>query len=277
MKHPLMPSKPISLTVDHLVSDPRRLLMMGAAAALAQGLIACGGGGGGGVAAVAAPLNSVSPVPDSGPRTVPGAVPGAPATYRVTLRSAWTAAAFGTQFPSGAHFSGLVGATHHAGVAFWTEGRAAALGIQNVAELGSKEAFINEVNLAIAAGMASAVLSGPGISGTQTEAMLSFTVSPSHPLLTLVSMVAPSPDWFAGVGGLALYQDGLWKDLLTVPLEVYDTGTDSGRTFTSANQVTSPAGMLLPLSSAEGETDFAKGVHRSTGAYIALMVFERTG
>jgi len=192
------------------------------------------------------------------------------------LRSAWTAAAFGTQFPPGPHFSGLVGATHHTGAEFWTEGRPAALGIQNVAELGSKDEFINEVDLAIVAGTASTVLSGPGIGSAQSEATLSFSVSPSHPLVTLVSMVAPSPDWFVGVGGLALYQDGLWKDKLTLPLEVYDTGTDSGQTFTSANRVTSPAGLLLPLSSAEGDTDFANGVHRSTGNSIAAMVFERT-
>ncbi len=204
------------------------------------------------------------------------AVPRGPATYRATLRSAWTAAAFGTQFPSGAHFSGLVGATHHAGVAFWAEGQLAAPGIQNVAELGSKVAFISEVNTAIAAGTASAVLSGPGIAGSQTEAVLGFTVTPSHPQLTLVSMVAPSPDWFVGVVGLALHQDGVWHDMLSVPLEVYDTGTDSGLTFASANQVTAPAGPLLLLSSAEGDTDFAKGVHRGTGAYIATLVLERT-
>ena len=249
--------------------------MVSAAAALAQGLIGCGGGGD--AANPAAAPSSALPRTTTGPGSEPGAVPAGPATYRATLRSVWTAAAFGTQFPSGAHFSGLVGATHHTGAAFWTEGRPAALGIQNVAELGSKDAFINEVNLAIGAGTAGTVLSGPAISGSQTEAMLSFTVSPSHPLLTLVSMVAPSPDWFVGVGGLALYQDGAWKDKLSMPLEVYDTGTDSGRTFTSANQVTSPAGLVLPLSSAEGDTDFVNGVHRSSGDHLAMMVIERTG
>lgn len=121
------------------------------------------------------------------------------------------------------------------------------------------------------------MLSGPAISGSQSEAMLSFTVSPSHPLLTLVSMAAPSPDWFVGVSGPALYQDGVWKDKLTVAVDVYDTGTDSGRTFTSANHVTNPAGLLLPLSSAEGDTDFVKGVHRSRGEYMAMMAIERTG
>ena len=252
----------------------RRRLMLSAAAALAQTLVACGGGDG---PATAAQSNGAFPTPEPVSGTVPGLIPAGPATYRATLRSAWTAAAFPTRFPSSAHFSGLVGATHRAGVAFWTEGQLAGLGIQNVAELGSKGAFIDAVNLAIAAGTAGTVLSGPGISSTQTEAILSFTVSPSHPLLTLVSMVAPSPDWFVGVGGLALYQDGVWKDLLTVPLEVYDSGTDSGRDFTATNQITTPPGLLLPLSSAEADTDFANGLHRSTGAAIATMILERTG
>jgi serine/threonine protein kinase len=39
--------------------------------------------------------------------------------------------------------------------------------------------------------------------------------------VTLVSMVAPSPDWFVGVGGLPLLQDGQWVDELVVPLPAW--------------------------------------------------------
>ena len=153
----------------------------------------------------------------------------------------------------------------------------AAQGIQNVAELGSKSAFTKEVNTAISSGTAAGVLSTGGISGTQTEVSLTATLTPTHPLLTLVSMVAPSPDWFVGVTSQVLYQNGVWVDKLTVPLEVYDTGTDSGVSFASADLATRPAGWVLPLTSAVGDTDFSDGVHRQSRAYMAVMVFERLG
>ena len=58
--------------------------------------------------------------------------------------------------------------------------------------------------------------------------------------MTLVSMVAPSPDWFVGVDGLELFQNNQWRNNVVVDLLPYDAGTDSGATFTSADLVTSP-------------------------------------
>ena len=162
-----------------------------------------------------------------------------------------------------------------AAVSFWAEDRLAAKGIQNVAELGSKTALLGEVTAALAAGTAGSAISGPGITAAQTEASVDFTLTPAHPLLTLVSMVAPSPDWFVGVTGMALYANGKWPDTLSVPLEVYDTGTDSGVTFTSLDQAAVPPVLLQTLTSAPADTDFAAGVHRSSGAHIARMVFLR--
>ena len=59
-------------------------------------------------------------------------------------------------------------------------------------------------------------------------------------MVTLVSMIAPSPDWFVGVHGLALLEDAMWKDEIVVQLFAYDAGTDSGVTYASANQATDP-------------------------------------
>ena len=59
-------------------------------------------------------------------------------------------------------------------------------------------------------------------------------------LVTLVSMVAPSPDWFTGVSALSLLEGGQWVEELTVELFAYDAGTDSGTTYNSADDPTSP-------------------------------------
>ena len=53
-------------------------------------------------------------------------------------------------------------------------------------------------------------------------------------------MLAPSPDWFVGVSDRSLLEDGGWVDELTIELEGYDAGTDSGSTFNSRDRDTVP-------------------------------------
>ena len=54
-------------------------------------------------------------------------------------------------------------------------------------------------------------------------------------------MLAPSPDWFVGVHGLNLLDQGAWLEEVVVDLFVYDAGTDSGSSYTAANEDTQPA------------------------------------
>ena len=48
-------------------------------------------------------------------------------------------------------------------------------------------------------------------------------------------MVAPSPDWFVGVSGLPLFENGQWVEERRIDLVPWDAGTDSGTTFESRN------------------------------------------
>lgn len=52
--------------------------------------------------------------------------------------------------------------------------------------------------------------------------------------------VIPSPDWFVGVDSLNLCDGSQWKEEVTIDLQPYDAGTDSGFTFSSPNFPTSP-------------------------------------
>jgi len=201
--------------------------------------------------------------------------PADAATYRVTFRTDWTQAAFATQFPAGRHFSGLVGATHNDRVAFWTEDEIASAGIQSMAETGAKTVLLEEVERALRAGHAAAALSGSGIASTASDVVLEFTLTRTHPLVTLVSMVAPSPDWFVGVHKLALFESNQWHDKVTVPLEVYDAGSDDGASFASADLEAVPHAPIRTLTSSAGDTDFRAGRHRATGAAIGSFTFER--
>ena len=201
----------------------------------------------------------------------------ADATYKVTFTTVWTGTNFPIMFPgTSAHFSGLIGGTHNEQIKFWETGQMATDGIESMAETGSKSGLSSEVNAAIADGRAEFELSGTGNSNAGTVE-LEFDINETYPLVTLVSMVAPSPDWFVGVRDLSLFDTaaGDWKDTVTVDLKVYDAGTDSGSTFTASNADTQPADPIALLSSTVStDTDFTDGVG-SGGEFIATMTFTR--
>lgn len=68
-----------------------------------------------------------------------------------------------------------------------------------------------------------------------------FRADNQHHLLSLVSKIYPSPDWFVGVSDLELcLENGQWIEEKIVNLYPYDAGTDSGATYTSPDQPTLP-------------------------------------
>ncbi len=90
------------------------------------------------------------------------------------------------------------------------------------------------------------VLGGVNESVTQFEFELTLTLQMSR--ISFASMLAPSPDWFSGVSGVALQQDGNWVENMSVPLWVWSAGADSGPTFTSPNANIQPRQSVRSLS-----------------------------
>jgi hypothetical protein len=84
------------------------------------------------------------------------------------------------------------------------------------------------------------LLSGGGIGLSPSSVNLQFNISQEYPLISLVSMIAPSPDWFVGVDGLNLRENGQWLEQLSVDLLPYDAGTDSGSSYNSSNSPSNP-------------------------------------
>eukprot|EP01104_Vermistella_antarctica_P021276 TRINITY_DN9507_c0_g1_i1.p1 TRINITY_DN9507_c0_g1~~TRINITY_DN9507_c0_g1_i1.p1 ORF type:complete len:364 (+),score=77.00 TRINITY_DN9507_c0_g1_i1:88-1092(+) len=172
------------------------------------------------------------------------------ATYKVIFESVWSEETHPEDFPDpNQHFSGLVGATHNRKVVFWSPGELASDGIESMAETGSKSALIDEVNDAIDDGKAQHVLSGGSLGDSPDKTNYVFDIASTHPRVTLVSMIAPSPDWFVGVHGLSLWKDGDWVQKKEVTLYAYDAGTDSGKSFTSSNDNTQPAEDIKKITS----------------------------
>lgn len=173
-------------------------------------------------------------------------VSDASARYEVVFDATWSAATHPGAWPASAHWSGLVGGVHGAGVEFWREGALASEGIRLMAERGVQATLASEVDGAIRAGTADFVLRGGGIPTSPGTVRYEFprAMTRRFPRVTLCSMVAPSPDWFVGVSGLSLIEDGRWVRELSVPLDSFDAGTDSGVDFTSPDLVTAPRGVI---------------------------------
>ncbi|MGE3802197.1 MAG: spondin domain-containing protein [Candidatus Kapaibacterium sp.] len=156
------------------------------------------------------------------------------ATYELTIHNDWSAETHPMDFPSDAHFSFLGGATHNSEVSFWKPGGIVSPGMQEMAETGNVTILADEeVEKAIQEGTAySKVFEkiytpekpaiAPGVRTTTLE------VHKSHPLVTLVTMLGASPDWFVGVSGLPLFEGGKWKENVEVNLPLYDGGTREG-------------------------------------------------
>ena len=183
------------------------------------------------------------------------------ATYRVTFQGTWTTTVTPGGVPSGAHFTTLIGAVHNDSVTFWSSGGTASAGVEAVAELGTTGAFKSEIN---ANTNAVAVIEKSLPSGGTPTATVDFTVTTAHPLVTLLTMVAPSPDWFVGVSGLSLLDaQGDWLALHTVDLFPYDAGTEEGTEFSLSNTATSPQGTITSI----------KGTGKFSDEPIATLTF----
>jgi hypothetical protein len=189
-------------------------------------------------------LGSLSCSDGAGPATPaapsPAATPAPTARYRVTFDATWSMATHPADFPRTPHFSGLIGGTHREPQRFWQAGALATEGIRAMAEQGRKTPLDQEVQAAIASGAAQHLLSGGDVDLSPGSVALEFEISRDYPLVTLVSMVAPSPDWFVGVSALPLLDGGDWVAERVVALEPWDAGTDSGVTFESRDRPSLP-------------------------------------
>ncbi|KAA3621794.1 MAG: T9SS C-terminal target domain-containing protein [Flavobacterium sp.] len=181
------------------------------------------------------------------------------ATFSINYTSTWSQATHPhptNNFPASAHYSKLVGATHNDQVVFLEMGALASPGIEDVAELGSNKVFFSEVNNAITAGTANSLIDGDNLSTSTGQINIPNVVTnESYPLLTLVSMIAPSPDWMVAVNSVELIDgNGGWKPSLSIDLFPYDAGTDSGTDYTSPNMDTNPP---QPISGLQGISPFS--------------------
>jgi hypothetical protein len=175
-------------------------------------------------------------------------------SYTVQFQATWSSSTHPGAYPPSAHFSALIGGVHNDQVNFWAPGGLATPGIEQMAELGGTTLLRGEIQSAITAGSAAAIIAGSNVNSPGSTTV-SFDVSSTHPLVTLVTMVAPTPDWFVGVHGLDLRDGAGWKNEIALDLYAYDAGTEEGVGFSLANDATVPPQPIALLTSPLSASD----------------------
>ena len=182
------------------------------------------------------------------------------ATYRLTVVNTWSESTHLGLFPVDAHFSWIGGATHTASISFWDEGILATPGMTQMAEIGATTILVGEVQTEITAGTAGSLLSWQHWfcpSGTTNPScgplVVEFDVDDAFPLVTMVTMLGPSPDWFVGISGLEFHDGTDWVETVNVDLRPYDAGTRDQNVFDLGGPLTAPPDPISLITVASGQ------------------------
>ncbi len=168
-----------------------------------------------------------------------------PATYRVEFTPLWTKANFPVEYPDTSlihkpHFSGLIGTGHNASYHIVVDGQMPSPGLERLSEQGKHDPLDDEIEAAIAAGNAVALTESDPLKDFTQTATADVMVDDAHPMVSLVAMIAPSPDWFAAVSDVNLMENGAWVAGKTVDVNAWDSGGDDGATYLADDKDTNP-------------------------------------
>lgn len=153
------------------------------------------------------------------------------AVFELEAEITWSAETAPFEFPADPHLSGLIGATHNSRYVLFRDGDTASSGLELVAENGRVKTLKAEFAEAQRRRRIGEVIEGPELKTAPGKIVARFEASAAHPLLSFVTMIAPSPDWFTGVAGVPLQREGAWIESLELPLWAWDSGTDGGATY----------------------------------------------
>src|SRR6266704_2443330 len=161
---------------------------------------------------------SKSAPPAAPPAAARPARPTAPAEYTVIVKSTWTKTTHPFEYPSGAHFSGMIGASHNAKYSGFAVGRRPTPGLERLSEEGKHSPLDTEIQSAIDQGNALMEFESGGLKNWKDSMVSSVRVDSAHPLVDVVNMVAPK----------------------TLTLPAYDSGGDDGKTYKAPDRDANP-------------------------------------
>ncbi|KAJ8675250.1 hypothetical protein QAD02_011036 [Eretmocerus hayati] len=170
------------------------------------------------------------------------------AKYELAFEGLWTRYTHPKNFPSkpwNARFSDVIGASHTSEYRFWEYNGLASEGLKQVAENGVTR--ILESELKNQSEHIRTIIKARGINfpNITSKTFAVFRVDQQHHLMSVVSMIDPSPDWFVGVSGLELCLSNCsWIEQKELNLYPVDAGTDDGVTYEAVDAETDPRDII---------------------------------
>lgn len=191
------------------------------------------------------------------------------AKYEVTFEGLWSKYTHPKDFPNNAylsHFSDIIGASHSADFRIWEYGGYATEGVRQVAEFGITKKLESELKaesnkirylpLCLSCNandiFCRTIIKARGLwyPNLNGKTFAVFRVDNKHHLMSLLSMLGPSPDWIVGVSALELcLKNCSWVAEKVMNLYLWDAGTDSGISYLSPNAPTIPQERIRRITS----------------------------
>jgi len=162
-------------------------------------------------------------------------------SYSCTFENQWSASNHPNQYPSNAHWSPPVLATHGTSYSMWEQGGMASAGVELVAETGDESTLVNEIES-----------SSPTVNYVVGEATFNneqqsqtfdpITMTSTNQYLSTITMIAPSPDWLTGFYGFSATNSmtQTWYSSFVIDTYPWDAGTEDGDTYSGENNPTDP-------------------------------------
>lgn len=161
------------------------------------------------------------------------------ARYEITIDLSWVGGD-GVEHPESPHWSRLVVVAHSPRYRLFRDGDTASSGLGLVAANGRVGVLEAEIAEARRRGRAGESTVAPGLNSGAGVFEVTIEVTDDHDYVSFATMLAPSPDWFAGAASVELRDGAAWREIVVVPLFVWDAGVDSGESFTAPNLETQP-------------------------------------
>ena len=128
----------------------------------------------------------------------------------------------------------------------------------------------NEVNMMKKPGFVSNVYKTGGVSTPGGYTSTKIMVQNMYSMVSLITMIAPSPDWFVGVDSYDLCGMNGWKEKVTMDLLPWDAGTEDGLTYKLDNTETNPVDVIMRIT-----TDSNSDIGKHANVTFATVTFTR--
>ncbi|VVC28842.1 Hypothetical protein CINCED_3A000467 [Cinara cedri] len=178
------------------------------------------------------------------------------AKFELTFEGLWSRHTHPKDYPDDnwqTRFSDVIGASHTIDYRFWEQDQVASDGMNFIALSGATSTLESELKSKsdkIRTIIKARGISYPNVTG-KTFAV--FRVDQEHHLISVVSFMYPSPDWFVGISGLELCLPNCnWITNKTINLYPWDAGIESGVTYNSTDMLQVPRMTIQRVLSSSG-------------------------